>query len=139
MGREVFAWSTVASFSALLYFGLNDAFIIVIATMAVFSIALGARVWRVLLGNRVSVFLGDISYSVYMLQIPVGVTVLKYWPDYFGAEETWPLGAAGFFTAVGVLLAVSTCTYKFIETPLRKLVASKNKSQRKSNPLSAAA
>lgn len=67
-----------------------------------------------LLASKPFVFLGAISYSVYILQYPVYQVCQKYIPWFAGKEP-----ADIFYAYVIVLLTVSTATYYWLEKPAR--------------------
>lgn len=81
-----------------------------------------------ILTTKYLVFLGEISYGIYIFQKPVFFWVsgiLKY----YNINNS----ALNFYLTVTVLLILSAISYKFIETPLRKIVNKKTSyfSQRK--------
>jgi peptidoglycan/LPS O-acetylase OafA/YrhL len=60
------------------------------------------------------VLLGEISYAIYILQIPVGWFLRNTWP------RNWPVTPATLFAIyLIVLVAVSFVVYRYYETPLR--------------------
>ena len=60
-------------------------------------------------------FLGDISYSLYLLHLPVGITVLNLL-DLAGVPET-----VNTVIAIVVSVAVSWVSYRFVERPTQSL------------------
>lgn len=61
-------------------------------------------------------FLGDVSYSMYVIHIPVGFTTLaalEHWTDIPGSINT--------LIALAVVLAASAVSYKFLEQPFQRL------------------
>jgi peptidoglycan/LPS O-acetylase OafA/YrhL len=81
-----------------------------------FIVSLAARNNR-LLNNKILVYFGEISYSVYILQMPVYLILLEV------NKYTLQLGENKFFySAVAILLLTSSFCYRFIEQPLRKRI-----------------
>jgi hypothetical protein len=81
-----------------------------------FIVSLAARNNR-LLNNKILVYFGEISYSVYILQMPVYLILLEV------NKHTLQLGENKFFySAVAILLLTSSFCYRFIEQPLRKRI-----------------
>lgn len=65
------------------------------------------------------VFLGEISYGIYLLQEPVYKFMMQMNQDHLQWE--YP---GLFYTYLGVLLIVATVSYHYIETPLRRKINS---------------
>lgn len=73
------------------------------------------------LSNKKSlVFLGEISYGMYILQKPV-YTCMYSIMDYFKIHNTTLV----FYSALMVLIFFAAISYKFFETPLRKIINKK--------------
>ncbi|MCW2494332.1 acyltransferase family protein [Jatrophihabitans sp.] len=82
----------------------------------------GARAWSALLTNRVSSYLGEISFSLY----------LWHWPAIIVIGALIPTGSARFYVmAVLVSLGMSILSYQFVETPFRSKSA--GDSERRNN------
>ncbi len=84
---------------------------------AALIIAAGPMTWinRQLLSNRVAVFIGLISYALYLWHWPLLVYVNIYEP------ETVRLWHIFKFGAVGLAFILATLCYLYLEVPLRKL------------------
>jgi len=70
----------------------------------------GAHYCRVLLSNRVAVFLGKISYVLY----------LWHWPVIFAFGRLGWQSAGAMSAALGLSLALAVATHYFVENPLRR-------------------
>jgi peptidoglycan/LPS O-acetylase OafA/YrhL len=76
-----------------------------------------------LLASRPLVHLGDVSYSIYMVNVPVIIGFRALWLAAtgesfgagFGVGEAW----AAWVAAVAVVIAVSTATHRYVEVPAR--------------------
>lgn len=78
-------------------------------------------VWgRVLLGLLPLAFVGRISYSMYLYHLPVIYLFDKYAP---------PLGGFAFPCYFGIISAVSTLSFYFVERPFMKAPASSDRSR----------
>ncbi|MBV9830020.1 MAG: acyltransferase, partial [Marmoricola sp.] len=66
------------------------------------------KLW--ILDNPVMVYVGDISYSLYLWHLPVNVFLLGY----IAHSSPWY-----YVTAIGVSLALAVVSYHFVERPLR--------------------
>jgi peptidoglycan/LPS O-acetylase OafA/YrhL len=65
------------------------------------------------LGSRTMVYLGNISFGVYLLHRPV----MYFWQTFIGLHLHW---SAMFLIVMATLLAVSHLTYTWIEQPARR-------------------
>lgn len=65
------------------------------------------------------VFLGEISYSMYILQFPIFIPLNRYLTSR-GVD-----GSVNFYVCLAFLMIVSIITYKLIEIPSRKFIRSK--------------
>ena len=72
-----------------------------------------------LTSHKLMVHLGEISYGVYILQIPVFVISRRAFL-YMGIQDKTFI----FYASLLALLVVSSFTYKYIEAPLRKRIKS---------------
>ncbi|MEZ5016713.1 MAG: acyltransferase [Flavipsychrobacter sp.] len=71
------------------------------------------------LRSRVMVFLGEISYSIYILQVPIYYYTSKWNEEYLNLDKV-----SFFYLYIVVLLLVSAISYKYVEKPLRKKISS---------------
>lgn len=68
------------------------------------------------------VFLGEISYSIYILQVPIWVLVTDYRMEkYFGFSKELDV-TASFFVRLFILIVFSALCYLWLEKPLRKKI-----------------
>jgi peptidoglycan/LPS O-acetylase OafA/YrhL len=75
-----------------------------------------------ILGNRVVVWLGTISYSIYMIHTLFGKIIAGL------ASKVDPSPVSGIFMLIGVfalLLAISTLSYHWFENPARRWIQHK--------------
>jgi len=68
------------------------------------------------LKNKVCTFLGKVSYSFYLVHLPILITVASLFP-YRNDYSLIPV----FFISLSSALAISFLMYKYIETPFQKL------------------
>jgi peptidoglycan/LPS O-acetylase OafA/YrhL len=88
--------------------------------LIVLGVAAGDARWFGVLAIRPLQLLGEISYGVYILQVPVnyGCTMLA-------AELGWPItGDAFFWPFGGLLVLLSWVSHRVFESPLRALINS---------------
>src|SRR5262249_48301756 len=77
-----------------------------------------------LLSRRVPQWLGDISYSVYLIHVPIGATLWFLWAHVEQRLGFAPPVARIIWLSLmfSVVLAVSTLTYQYVELPARRAV-----------------
>jgi peptidoglycan/LPS O-acetylase OafA/YrhL len=130
-GRDVTALLIAGVTTFLLHLGVNDLFYIPIFAVLVFCLASNTGRVKNLFNNRPLQFLGDISYSIYLvhslLLFWVGVPLLVVMGGYTyqgPGSLTIPLGEGIVYCLLYVLISVglSTLTYYFIEKPCRKWI-----------------
>ena len=125
--KNLISIALILGFVCFIFLKANDAWILLIASGTIASLAAGSNVWHRLLGNRVSVALGRVSYSIYMLHVPVGLQLLKLWGAKFGNDEPIWQGTLGVVFALSLLIATSFTTYRFFELPLRNYFSGRMK------------
>lgn len=126
-----FSFMVVLAFAVFLTVLLPDPLVVPLAIMLIFSIVVGSRFWTLLLGNRVSFYLGEISYSLYMLHVPVGLSLLKLWQHQFGKLQPAPMGFAALVVALLGLFSVASLTHVYFEKPLRQWMTGTQVRQKK--------
>jgi peptidoglycan/LPS O-acetylase OafA/YrhL len=131
LARDIVAWSLAAALVLSLHLGLPD--LLVVAEMALLlpiAVANGGR-FAAALGTRAPVFLGKISYSIYMVHFPVFFVTALAARAIAGPEallgRSPALRVAFFVAALAVVIALSTLTYRFIEVPARKAIMARRK------------
>jgi peptidoglycan/LPS O-acetylase OafA/YrhL len=93
---------------------------VVVFPALIMVLASGLGMISRLLSTRLAVFLGEISYSVYLTHVLVFTIYVRYWmpagtaPDYRG----WALCIAATLTSASLI-------WKFVETPARSAVKSR--------------
>ncbi|MFN8298774.1 MAG: acyltransferase [Chitinophagales bacterium] len=94
----------------------HDGFLAIVFLPAVILLALNKGAGAKLLNLPILVFLGDISYGIYILQVPVHLFCLKLFSYY-----QLPLNFYAYFC---LLVFFSAASYLFVEKPLRVKIAS---------------
>ena len=67
--------------------------------------------------HKLLVFLGEISFGIYILQIPIHEALYKITKPFYYTQPT-----NFFYVYLCVLVLISAISYQLIETPLRKLI-----------------
>jgi len=120
---------------ASLHFGVTDLVFIPVFLLLVLSAAYNTGRVKRFLSNRFLQWLGDISYSVYLLQFPLMIFVIVSLP-YFGISWNgvyslhlpfWQAALCCLLFLI-VLIGISAFSYQYIERPFRKLINGKIRS-----------
>ena len=119
---------------ACLHFGVTDLLFIPVFLLLVLSSAYNTGRVKRFLGNRFLQWLGDISYSVYLMQFPLMILVIALLP-HFGISWNGPYSlhlpywqaALSCLVFLAILIGISALSYQFIERPFRKLINSKSR------------
>jgi peptidoglycan/LPS O-acetylase OafA/YrhL len=122
---------------ACLHFGVTDLVFIPVFLLLVLSAAYNTGRVKRFLSNRFLQWLGDISYSVYLMQFPLMLFVIGSLP-HFGISWNGPYSlhlpywqaAISCILFLAVLIGISAASYHYIERPFRKLINSKMRGMR---------
>ena len=126
-----------ALLSACLHYGVTDLVFIPVFLLLVLSAAYNTGRVKRFLSNRFLQWLGDISYSVYLMQFPLMLLVIGFLP-YLGISWNGPYSlhlpywqaALSCILFLAVLIGISTLSFHYIERPFRKLINSKMRAMR---------
>jgi peptidoglycan/LPS O-acetylase OafA/YrhL len=129
-GRDVTALLIAGVTALLLHLGVNDLFYIPLFAGLVLCLASNSGRVKNIFNNRPLQFLGDISYSVYLVHglllfwVGVPILVMAGYSYQGPGSLTVPLGAGILCCLLYLLISVglSTLTYYAIEKPCRKWI-----------------
>jgi peptidoglycan/LPS O-acetylase OafA/YrhL len=112
-----------------LHFAINDALVVVLFAALVYNFAVNNSALHRLCNNRVLQYLGDISYSIYLMQIFPQEPFSHGWrlPGVTGAVRgrfNIDFGPGLFYCVIYLVLlvALASITYYVIERPCRKFI-----------------
>jgi len=133
MGRDAATVLTLLLVAAGLHFAVNDALVVVLFAALVLNFALNQGVLHRICNNRVLQYLGDISYSIYLMQIFLqepfehGVRLPGVTGNARGKFniDFWP-GLGYCLVYLVLLVGIATVTYYVIERPCRKWINARN-------------
>lgn len=95
----------------------HDGLLAIIFIPFILFFSLSSGTLAKIFNSKALIFLGEISYGIYILQIPV-----YYWSmgllRYLGFHNNYVL----FYFPLIILIASSSLSYVYIETPLRKMI-----------------
>lgn len=94
--------------------GHNGAFVPIFALICI-GLSFPDKLIKYIFGNRLSVFLGNISYSIYMWQFIVYLVFTRI-------TNTIELTSLNFFIYLLTLILVSAITYKTFEVPVNRFL-----------------
>jgi peptidoglycan/LPS O-acetylase OafA/YrhL len=99
--------------------GLPDFALVALLAVVIFAVANSSGLLSALLGNPPVRWLGEVSYSIYMVHFPV-LLVLRRLFESFGYARWSSTGQAlAFFVSIGVVIAAAALVYYAVERPAR--------------------
>lgn len=106
----------------VLSFRLSDLIPVILFASIVLMGAYNNGLGKKLLNLRPLLFLGDISYSLYMMHFPIMAFFLTFIGKYTSMPSNANLASSWMycFVYLAITIMVSTFTYGFIENPIRK-------------------
>jgi peptidoglycan/LPS O-acetylase OafA/YrhL len=117
---------------AFLHFGVTDLLFIPVFLLLILSAAYNTGRVNKFLSNRFLQWLGDISYSVYLMQFPLMLLVIGSllrmgisWTGPYSLHLPYWQAALSCIVFLIVLIGISALTYQYIERPFRKLINSR--------------
>ncbi|HUB62566.1 MAG TPA: acyltransferase [Puia sp.] len=133
MGGDAASVLILLLVAAGLHFAINDALVVVLFAALVLNFALNDGVLHRICNNRLLQYLGNISYSIYLMQIFLqepfehgmrlpGVTGNARGRFYI---DFWP-GLGYCVVYLVLLVGIATMTYYLIERPCRKWINARN-------------
>jgi peptidoglycan/LPS O-acetylase OafA/YrhL len=117
---------------ACLHYGVTDLAFIPVFLLLVLSAAYNTGRVKRIFNNRFLQWLGDISYSVYLMQFPLMIFVIVSlphlgitWNGVYSLHLPYWQAALCCLLFLAVLIGISALSYQYIERPFRKLINSK--------------
>jgi peptidoglycan/LPS O-acetylase OafA/YrhL len=133
MGSDTVSVLILLLVAAGLHFAINDALVVSLFAALVLNFALNNGALHRVCNNRVLQYLGDISYSIYLMQIFLqepfshGFRLPGVMGDARGRFniDFWP-GLGYCLIYLVLLVGVATVTYYLVERPCRKWINARN-------------
>jgi peptidoglycan/LPS O-acetylase OafA/YrhL len=99
--------------------GLQDFVLVALLALTIFGTALSSGHVTQILGSGPLVWLGEISYSIYMVHFPILIVIRRLW-EWLGFAQWQAIGHIFAFTATVVLiLALAATLFYVVERPAR--------------------
>jgi peptidoglycan/LPS O-acetylase OafA/YrhL len=99
--------------------GLQDFALVALLALTILGAALSSGHVMRILGSRALVWLGEISYSVYMVHFPVLIVIRRLW-ERLGFAQWQPAGRMfAFMATVALILALAATLFYVVERPAR--------------------
>jgi peptidoglycan/LPS O-acetylase OafA/YrhL len=99
------------------FINYHDGVLVVLYVPLIIALSLNTGILTTVFKMKPFVFLGEISYGIYILQVPV-----FYWCYTTLHHFHLRFNLIGFALFVGVLILVSSLSYQYIEIPLREKI-----------------
>lgn len=101
----------------------HNGLLAIIFSPLIFFIAKDNGKISTLFSGRLFIYLGEISYGIYLLQYPVWKALSDYRLEkYFGISNNISDNTTNFLIRLTVLILLAAFSFKFIESPMRKSI-----------------
>ncbi|UTM59360.1 acyltransferase [Photobacterium sp. CCB-ST2H9] len=133
MNQDVLLVVLIAALMTVLHFSTTDSTTMITYVLFALLVLAGAHqvqrssVMQSVLDNRITQYLGDISYSIYLWHTVIllaGVEIIHHinpdWTTWWYAQTDGPILITGILAFTVLLLAVSAMSYHLIERPVMK-------------------
>ena len=99
--------------------GFGDFALVALLAVTILGTAMSRGSWARILGSGPLVWLGEISYSIYMVHFPVLIIIRRFW-ERLGFAEWGPAGKLSAFLATDLLVvALAAMMFYVVERPVR--------------------
>lgn len=110
----------------VMHFNFQDVLIIPAFALLILSASHNEGIYSKFLNSGPLTFLGDISYSIYMVHIlALNLTAMFWWKTFhteFGVQFGLLESLGALFVFIAITLGLSTLTYKYVELPMRNFL-----------------
>ena len=116
---------TVAAVITALSFPLSDFIPVILFGSIILVSVYSEGVGRKILNLKPLIYLGDISYSLYLMHLPIMFFLFNYFKRFSWVKFQNPdQKTAWFYTTIFliVVIVVSSLTYRFVEMPMRQKI-----------------
>jgi len=99
--------------------GLPDFGLVALLALTILGTATAQTVLTRLLGSTALVWLGEISYSIYMIHVPALLVLRRFWER--AGFMHWPASAkaGAFAVTIGTIIALAAMLFYLVERPAR--------------------
>lgn len=105
----------------------HNGLLAIIFAPLIFLISTNKGVISIFFSSKVFVYLGEISYGIYLLQYPIWKALSDYRLEkYFGITSNQSDNTLVFLLRLTVLILLAAFSFKFIESPMRNLIRKLN-------------
>jgi len=99
--------------------GLEDFALVALLALTIFGAATSDGLLARILGSRPLVWLGEISYSVYMVHFPVLIVIRRLWERLGFADWGFATQAVVFRATIALVIALAAMLFYLVERPAR--------------------
>jgi peptidoglycan/LPS O-acetylase OafA/YrhL len=99
--------------------GLPDFGLVALLALAILGTATAQTLLSRLLGSTALVWLGEISYSIYMVHVPSLLVLRRFWERAGFVHWPVPAKAAAFAVTIGAIIALAAMLFYLVERPAR--------------------
>ena len=116
---DVLGFGALAAFVLGPSTALADFALVALLAATVLGAATAAGPLAQALGSRVLVWLGEISYSIYLVHFPVLIVIRRFWERVGFAGWGGAARAAAFLATVALVIALAALLFYLVERPAR--------------------
>jgi peptidoglycan/LPS O-acetylase OafA/YrhL len=98
---------------------LPDFALVALLALTILGAALGQSYFAALLGSTVMVWLGEVSYSIYMVHFPALLVIRRLWQRLGFPDWSMPAKVLAFVASIGVVIALAALLFYAVERPAR--------------------
>jgi peptidoglycan/LPS O-acetylase OafA/YrhL len=96
-----------------------DFYLVALLALTILGVATSQRYLAKILGGRSIIWLGEISYSIYMVHFPVLLVMRRFWERLGFAGWSWSGKAFAFAITVALVIALAATLFYGVERPAR--------------------
>lgn len=99
--------------------GASDFGLVALLALTILGVSVANSFVAQILGSRIAVWLGEVSYSIYMIHFPILLVLRRVYEKMGYAAWSVPLQGLAFVAAIAIVIAAAAVLYHAIEKPMR--------------------
>lgn len=99
--------------------GFSDFLLVALLALTILGTAAANGFLARFLGSKIAVWLGEVSFSIYMVHFPILIVLRRIYEKLGYASWHWSLHAAAFVLTFAIVIAVAALLYYIVERPMR--------------------
>lgn len=116
---DVIAAVSFGAFVSAASSGTSDFGLVALLALTILGASVANRFVAQILGSRFAVWLGEVSYSIYMIHFPILLVLRRVYEEFGYATWSAPLKGVAFIVAIVTVIVAAAVLYHAIERPMR--------------------